>query len=301
MVEDEVTLIQMEDDDDEVEEALNDVAPIENSISPVSGNNGGGNNLPNSAPLKKVQYQSAPPAPLPIRKKLPRPPRLESVSESEHSDKSYSPSLSSGSDFGVKSYLHKFYEDDPQYKDRDDIYCEAEDHPLARLRGKKRPCSRGALWWKAGAWVGLNILILAVLALMIGYFVTPKKEILRYTDDTPVVDQDAVSFNKKLDGAKLAGLIMLCSGGFLLAISLLIPSFSHAAEEEDDFNTDEVRIDPEGTFPPYMPITSGDENTEEGIPVTSAVTNIQPQRAKGEFVVAGKGMVTVQGETAKKE
>ena len=75
----------------------------------------------------------------------------------------------------------------------------------------------------------------------------------------------------------------------------------HAAEEEDDFNTDEVRIDPEGTFPPYMPITSGDENTEEGIPVTSAVTNIQPQRAKGEFVVAGKGMVTVQGEAAKKE
>ncbi|XP_072016762.1 neurensin-1-like, partial [Amphiura filiformis] len=239
---------------------------------------------------------------LPIRKKLPRPPRLESVSESEHSDKSYSPSLSSGSDFGVKSYLHKFYEDDPQFKDRADVYCEAEDHPLARLRHKRRACAKGTLWWKAGAWVGLNILILAVLALMIGYFVTPKKEILRYTDDTPVINQDAVSFNKKLDDAKLAGLILLCSGGFVLAISLLVPSFTHATdEEEEEFNTEEVRIDPDGTFPPYMPITSGDENTEEGIPVTSAVTNIQPLRAKGEFVVAGSGMVTVQGESVKKE
>ena len=303
MVEDEVTLLPFDDEDEEPHPDVTPPPPrpIQNSHSPP--NSIPNNSIPNSTAVKKVQMQSTPPAPLPIRKKLPRPPRLESVSESEHSDKSYSPSLSSGSDFGVKSYLHKFYEDDPQYKDRDDVYCEAEDHPLARLRHKRRPCSRGTLWWKAGAWVGLNILILAVLALMIGYFVTPKKEVLRYTDDTPVIDQDAVAFNKKLDGAKLAGLILLCSGGFLLAISLLIPSFSRVTEADDDeeFNTEEVRIDPDGTFPPYMPITSGDENTEEGIPVTSAVTNIQPQRIKGEFVVAGSGMVTVQGDAAPKK
>lgn len=292
MMDDEVTLLPFEDDD--VDEALqppcspspsNDdpsEQPVDNSGLPI---------------FKKVQVASVPPAVQPIRKKLPRPPRLESVSESEHSDKSYSPSLSSGSDFGVKSYLHKFYEDDPVYKDREDVYCDAEDHPLGRLRHKARPCRAGTLWWKAGAWVGLNILILAVLALMIGYFMTPQKEINRYVDETPIIDQDAVSYNKKLDSAKLAGLIMLCTGGFILAISLLVPSFiHHSSDEDEDFNTEEVRIDPEGTFPPYMPITSSDENPEEGIPVTSAVTNIQPVRVKGEFVIAGRGMVTVQGE-----
>ncbi|XP_071807901.1 neurensin-1-like [Asterias amurensis] len=230
------------------------------------------------------------------RRKLTRPPRLESVSESENSDKSYVDSPASSDSFGIKSYLHKFYEEDPAFKDRDDIYCEDEEHPLVDLAARKRRrlgacCS--PVWWKAGAWVGLNILILAILALIVGYFINPHQEILGYNDDVPVVDEEARLFNRKLDSAKLAGLIMMCIGGLVIAISLLIPSFSFATDDEE-YCRDEIRVDAENTFPPYMPVATQQESADDGIPYTSAVTNVQPERVKGESVVAGKGIVSVQ-------
>ncbi|XP_038057845.1 neurensin-1-like [Patiria miniata] len=231
------------------------------------------------------------------RRKLTRPPRLESVSESEHSDRSLVDSPASSDSFGVKSYLHKFYEEDPTFKDRDDIYCcDDEEHPLADLAARKRRRPFGCcspVWWKAGAWVGLNILILAILALIVGYFITPRKEILGYNEDVAVVDEEARQFNRKLDSAKLAGLIMMCVGGLVIAISLLIPSFSFATDDDSSYR-EEIRVDAENTFPPYMPVASQQEAAEDGIPYTSALTNVQPERAKGEAVVAGKGVVSVQ-------
>ncbi|XP_022093317.1 neurensin-1-like [Acanthaster planci] len=290
-------------------------------MEPQSSNNGanGGTHMPQSVmgPGAGSVIRPRPPVPKPTppppapagsisnaaaasqaaaRRKLTRPPRLESVSESEHSDRSCVDSPASSDSFGVKSYLHKFYEEDPAYKDRDDIYCEDEEHPLADLAARKRrrgPCGCcSPVWWKAGAWVGLNILILAILALMVGYFITPRKEVLGYNEDVAVVDEDARKFNRRLDSAKLAGLIMMCAGGLVIAVSLLIPSFCFASDE--DSYRDEIRVDAENTFPPYMPIASQHETAEDGIPYTSALTNVQPERAKGEAVIAGKGVVSVQ-------
>ncbi|XP_071837659.1 uncharacterized protein [Apostichopus japonicus] len=239
-----------------------------------------------SPPVSALQQASS------RRKIFAKPPRLESVSESDVSEKSAvdSPSTSS-SDFGVRSYLHHFYEDEPKEKSGESVF-ESGGGPIdscaetvKRCASRNRHCS--PIWWKAGAWVGFNILFLALIAISVSYLVKPRPTNLYQKDDIPVVDQEAKDFNKKLNAAKVGSLVLLCVGGLILTISLLLPTLGITVDP------DEIHVDPSGTFPPYMPLENN-EDDEDGIPYTSKLTSVQPQRAKGESVVAGKDMVKVQ-------
>lgn len=223
-----------------------------------------------------------------------KPPRLESVSESDVSEKSTvdSPSTSS-SDFGVRSYLHHFYEEEPKVKSDEGDLFESGGGPIdsctknVKLRcARSRHCS--PLWWKAGAWVGFNILFLALIAILVSYLVKPRPTNIYQKDDIPVVDQEAKDFNKKLNAAKVGSLVLLCVGGLILTISLLLPTLGITVDP------DEIHVDPSGSFPPYMPLENKEDEDEDGIPYTSKLTSVQPERAKGESVVAGKDMVKVQ-------
>ncbi|KAJ8033001.1 Neurensin-1 [Holothuria leucospilota] len=225
------------------------------------------------------------------RKVFARPPRLESVSESDVSEKSAvdSPSTSS-SDFGVRSYLHHFYEEEPKMKDDNNLF-ESGGGPIDSCKKNVKGCTTSRhcspFWWKAGAWVGFNILVLALIALSVSYLVKPRPTNIYQKNDIPVIDQEAVDFNRKLNGAKVGSLILLCVGGLVLTISLLLPTLGLTTDP------DEIHVDPSGTFPPYMPLETNDDD-EDGIPYTSKLTSVQPQRAKGESVVAGKDMINVQ-------
>ena len=266
-------------------------------VPSTSGDDGmeapGQNNAPRHVPSTSKD------SPIIARRKITRPPRLESVSESEISSNVDSPS--STSEFGVRSYLHNFYEPGDGVTKNNDEYYPGDERRSSKTGGRicsdtwwRRRCSCAALWWKAGVFVGANILILAVLALLIGYLVKPREEVMDYRADVAVVNQDNAAFNRKLDAAKLAGLIMLCAGGFIVAISLLVPSVVNS-NSWDHGNPDEIHIDPDENFPPYMPLKNADEEMmEDGIPYTSELTNVQPERSGGESVVAGKGMVNVQ-------
>lgn len=240
-------------------------------------------------------------SPVVARRKITRPPRLESVSESEVSSSNVE-SPSSSSEFGIRSYLHNFYEPERGMRSKDDLFLGADHqssmknnrHDSCSTQCWRRRCSCAAHWWKAGVFVGVNILILAVLALLIGYLVEPKQEIVDYRADVAVVDQDNAAFNRKLDAAKLAGLIMLCVGGFIVAVSLLVPSVLTSSSEGTG-HPGGVNVDPDDHFPPYMPLkTTEDPMAEDGIPYTSELSNVQPERSGAESIVAGKGMVKVQ-------
>ncbi|XP_071485307.1 uncharacterized protein [Diadema antillarum] len=271
----------------------------EQSVSDPGSNGGaaaGQNKAPRHIPSTSKE------TPVIARRKITRSPRLESVSESEISSNVDSPS--SSSEFGVRSYLHNFYEADPGVKNKDEFFVDDDNaarsgqksacgNPYTNSRWRSR-CSCAALWWKAGVFVGTNILVLAVLALLLGYLIQPRQEVVDSRADVAVLNQDNVAFNQKLDAAKLAGLIMLCAGGFVVAISLLVPSLV-SSTSRDSLNPDEFLIDPDGRFPPYMPLqTDDDAMMEDGIPYTSELSNVQPERADSEAIIAGNGMVKVQ-------
>ncbi|XP_041483659.1 uncharacterized protein LOC121430457 [Lytechinus variegatus] len=262
------------------------------------GDGSSGSHGPNKAPRHVPSTSKE--SPVVARRKITRPPRLESVSESEVSSNVESPS--SSSEWGVRSYLHNFYEPERGMRSKDDLFLGADHqssmkdsrHDSCSTQCWRRRCACAAHWWKAGVFVGVNILILAVLALLIGYLVKPRQDIVDYRADVAVVDQEDAAFNRKLEAAKLAGLIMLCVGGFIVAVSLLIPSVLTSASESAGHPSG-INIDPDDNFPPYLPLkTTDDPMAEDGIPYTSELSNVQPQRSGTESVVAGKGMIKVQ-------
>ncbi|XP_071965018.1 uncharacterized protein [Antedon mediterranea] len=247
----------------------------EKSYQGMTAEVGGGNTsakplLPTGEEDSRRQYPASA-----RRKKLTRPPRLESVSESDVSGTNDSPH---GSEFGVRSYLHNFYENPKGYSS-----CPGY-HRFGRDLRRKR-CRCGIWWWKACAWVGFNILILSVIISLIGYLVNPRKEIQDVKNNISVVDEDAIQFNERLNTAKVVGLALLCVGGVLLAVSLLIPSFSNRL---DDDGFGDLSFFADSNFPPYMPVATEQESMDEGIPYTSELTSVQPIRDKQEGVIAGK-------------
>lgn len=184
--------------------------------------------------------------------------------------------------FGVKSYLHDFYE--ATYKDPS-IYEEEDDFRfLLRSNQRRRRCPQ--IWWKIFMWLGVNLLIFGILGILVGYLV-PQKPIFSKVDEENsegFVDRSAMAFNTTLDVCKLIGLIMFCVGGMTLATALLFPSFltSYCDEDMAD-DTFKVRLDEEEEAP-LSPV-------EMSIPKTSKVKSVQPLRTVPEAVVTNDGVV----------
>lgn len=183
--------------------------------------------------------------------------------------------------FGVRSYLHDFYE--AAYKDPS-IYEDEEEFRLPnRMARRRRRCSR--VWWKVFMWLGVNLLIFGILGILVGYLV-PQKSIFSKVDEENsegYVDRGAITFNTTLDVCKLIGLILFCIGGMTLAMALLFPSFltSYCDEDPTDDNF-KVRLDEEAA--PLSPV-------EMSIPKTAKVKSVQPLRSVPEAVVTDEGVV----------
>lgn len=173
--------------------------------------------------------------------------------------------------FGVRSYLHNFYESHT-LKDPD-VYEEADDmrQLLNPLRHHHRRCT--AAWWKAFVFVGVLFLLIGIACVLIGYLL-PQKPILvgMAGADKEVIDRQAIIYNYYLDACKLVGLVLFCLGGLTLAVALMIPSFLYRYCDDE---RQEVMFSVGGND--GSPLLTKDP-LKMSVPATEKLIEIQPTR-----------------------
>uniref|UniRef100_A0AAQ4QGW1 Neurensin 1-like n=1 Tax=Gasterosteus aculeatus aculeatus TaxID=481459 RepID=A0AAQ4QGW1_GASAC len=132
--------------------------------------------------------------------------------------------------FGVRSYLHHFYEgcSSPARREKD-----PEDRRRAR-----RP--RSTLWWKSPVWkvylaLGLPVLTAGIAILSVGYS-TPHRIESFGEGDLFFVDPQAVSFNRGLRLSAAAGIGLSCLGSALAAMGLVFLVLPGASLKERLFH-----------------------------------------------------------------
>ena len=209
--------------------------------------------------------------------------KLDKVDEDTEKEKADPLQKKTCSDyFGVKSYLHDFY-DTRAYKDPE-VYEDEDDfrYLLNPRLGRGRRCT--SIWWKVFVWIGANFLIFGIIGVLVGYLV-PQRPIFAgtYDNNLEILDNQAIAFNFNLDVCKLVGLILFCIGGLTLAAALLFPSFLYHYCD-DDRREESFKIHVGETEPLKSPV-------EMVIPASSKVTEVQPLRKNQEAVVTREGMV----------
>jgi len=219
------------------------------------------------------------------RERLQRNPELEKVDEDLEQPQQ---KFGCGDVFGVRSYLHNFY-DNHFYKDPS-IYEEDEDEFRYLLHATHRRQRCGSIWWKVFVWIGANFLVFGIIGVLVGYLVPMRPIIVgSISENIEIVDREAISYNFNLDVCKLVGLLLFCVGGLTLTIALLFPSFLHQYFDDDIENRGDhsfkVRITEE---PPMLK-----SPLEMSVPACSKLSSVQPERKSEEAVVAQGGMQTL--------
>lgn len=217
------------------------------------------------------------------RERLQRNPSLEKVDEDLEREKREE-KFACSDYFGVKSYLHNFY-DTHFYKDPS-IYEEEEEFGYL-LRGHSRRKRCTSIWWKVFVWIGANFLVFGIIGVLVGYLVPQRPIIVEATEDNiEIVDRQAIAFNFNLDVCKLVGLILFCIGGLTLTVALLFPSFLYQYCDDDRRDTAiRVRLGEE------QPLKSPLEMT---VPATSKLSSVQPERRAEEAIVTQEGMIAIK-------
>ncbi|XP_055977858.1 neurensin-2-like [Sorex fumeus] len=120
------------------------------------------------------------------------------------------PKVEDGKWYGVRSYLHLFYEDCAGTALNDD----PEGPPLLYPR---QPWP--SLCWKITLSSGTLFLLLGLAALTMGYVVPPKLEGIE-DGEFLVLDRRAVDYNHTLLTCRLAGIVLCMAAGILLTYCL---------------------------------------------------------------------------------
>ncbi|XP_005744679.1 neurensin-1 [Pundamilia nyererei] len=175
--------------------------------------------------------------------------------------------------YGVRSYLHQFYEDCTA-----SIWERDEDFQIQRL-----PSRWSSLLWKVCLAFGTLILFAGLIVVLVGY-ATPAKIEAFGEDDLLFVDSHAVSFNRALDVCKLTGAVLFCVGGTSMAVGLLLSAFAKSYSKEELFLQQKFKerlADLQATV--GTPIMRAPTPGERKVPVTlTKVQNIQPVTTKSE-------------------
>ncbi|XP_074841989.1 neurensin-1 isoform X2 [Carettochelys insculpta] len=90
--------------------------------------------------------------------------------------------------YGVRSYLHQFYEDCTA-----SIWEHEDDFQIQRS-----PSRWSSAFWKVGLISGAVFMLIGLTVLVVGFLVPPKIEALE-EEDFVVVDNHAIQFNGALD------------------------------------------------------------------------------------------------------
>lgn len=134
----------------------------------------------------------------------------------------------------------------------------------------------GAIWFKIGLIIGATLFLLGAVAIVIGYAIPKQRVIMGISENLEIIDNDARRFNENLDRCKLIGLAGFCSGGLILVISLLAPTFT-STYWEDDPATEPFRVSLSsnilGFHPANLEVAA---DPQSPIPVTEKIKCIQP-------------------------
>ncbi|KAM9403931.1 neurensin-1 isoform 1-T6 [Salvelinus alpinus] len=168
--------------------------------------------------------------------------------------------------YGVRSYLHQFYEECTA-----SIWERDEDFQIQRS-----PSRWSSVLWKVCLALGTLILVTGLIVLLVGYS-TPTKIEAFGEDELLFVDSHAVRFNRALDVCKLTGAVLFCVGGGLMAVGLLLSAFSKSYSKEELYLQQKFKerlVDIQNSV---HPITRAPTPGESKIPVTlSKVQSVQP-------------------------
>ncbi|XP_034981309.1 neurensin-1 [Zootoca vivipara] len=168
--------------------------------------------------------------------------------------------------YGVRSYLHQFYEDCTA-----SIWEYDDDFQIQRS-----PSRWSSAFWKVGLISGTVFMLTGVIVLVVGFLVPPKIEALG-VEDFVVVDTRAVQFNRALDICKLAGAILFCIGGTTMAACLLASAFAKSYSKEERYLQQKFKERIADIRAHAHPVTKAPAPGESKIPVTlSKVQNVQP-------------------------
>ncbi|KAM4567371.1 neurensin-1 isoform 2-T2 [Fundulus diaphanus] len=175
--------------------------------------------------------------------------------------------------YGVRSYLHQFYEECTG-----SIWERDEDFQIQRS-----PSRWSSLLWKVCLTFGTLILITGLIVVLVGY-ATPTKTEAFGEDDLLFVDSHAVSFNHALDVCKLTGAVLFCVGGTSMTVGLLMSAFAKSYSKEELYLQHKFKerlADLHATV--GSSIMRAPTPGEGKVPVTlSKVQNIQPVATKPE-------------------
>jgi len=190
--------------------------------------------------------------------------------------------------FGVKSYLHNFYETHV-YKDPDIYEDDARRYLLAANGSRRHRCAAAAVWWKVFVWIGANFLVFGVVGVLVGYLVPQRPVFIgAIADNVEVIDRGAVSFNFNLDVCKLVGLVLFCVGGLTLTVALIFPSFlDHYCGEDERRLDGSFKVCIDNDTPPTCPM-------ELSVPATGKISSVQPERKPEESMAASGDAVSYQ-------
>ncbi|XP_060100128.1 neurensin-1 [Heteronotia binoei] len=168
--------------------------------------------------------------------------------------------------YGVRSYLHQFYEDCTA-----SIWEYEDDFQIQRS-----PSRWSSAFWKVGLISGTVFMLIGIIVLIVGFLVPPKIEALG-VEDFVVVDTHAVQFNRALDVCKLAGAILFCIGGTTMAACLLMSAFAKSYSKEEKYLQQKFKERIADMKVPPHPVTKAPAPGESKIPVTlSKIQNVQP-------------------------
>ncbi|XP_034761134.2 neurensin-1-like [Acipenser ruthenus] len=175
-----------------------------------------------------------------------------------------------GQRFGVRSYLHLFYEDCAFSQPKED-----PEEPEGTLSSW---ASSHPLLWRASLTTGILVLLMGVAALGTGLLVPPKIEGFG-EGELQVVDQQAIEYNQALERCALAGGILLTLGGTALLACVLICPLHRVLEKPKGEDAQHLLLRTGGHSEPRsrasVPTVS---SLDSRLPVSLAhMQNIQPR------------------------
>ncbi|XP_013779465.1 neurensin-1-like [Limulus polyphemus] len=183
--------------------------------------------------------------------------------------------------FGVRSYLHHFYE--TMTVKNPDLYEDFDEHDNRYLTTPGKRCRMG-VYWKATLCIGFLLLICGLILLFVGYYVRQRDVVVGYKADLEIIDRSSLDFNRNLDICKVLGLLVFCLGGAILLAALLLPTLVSNYCDDDDQEAFKVKAnfdDPQ------------ESPTEKKIPATEALTSVQPKRGEDHMVITEVGLCKV--------
>ncbi|XP_012673675.1 neurensin 1-like [Clupea harengus] len=194
---------------------------------------------------------------------------------SEQSERAPNPTESGCHRYGVRSYLHHFYEE-----------CTAS---VWERRNEDFQTQRSPRWWSSGLWkvslvFGTLVLAIGLVVFVVGCTIPSRIEAFG-EGELLFVDRQAVRFNEGLQMSIQAGAGMLCLGGLVVAGSLFASAFARGPSKDVNQSPPakdrgrERKRGKRGRKVPSEPVTKPPTpiSSETGVPVTlTRVENIQP-------------------------